>query len=129
MNRGHWKVWVAGIVLVQLLVIVVAVLLWPTPCEAEWWAALIRVGMTEEEAKGVLGSEPSEFLPRSPRSGPYRLTWTFGDDSTLCVCSDRNEKILPPMMVNRIDVWRPTPVPPLTSLRRTLARALPFLGE
>jgi hypothetical protein len=48
MNRRSWKVWVAGIALVQLLAIGVEVALWPTPSEAEQMAAHIRVGMPFE---------------------------------------------------------------------------------
>ena len=55
MDRRRWKLWVAGIALMQLLVIGVdAALLWPMPSEAEVVADRLRVGMIEGQARSLL---------------------------------------------------------------------------
>jgi hypothetical protein len=63
MDSRRWKVWVAGIALVQLLVIGVEVaLLWPTLSEAEQWANRIDVGMTWDQLKQTV---PDLYEPMS----------------------------------------------------------------
>jgi hypothetical protein len=119
MKRRSWKVWLAGIALAQLLFIGVDVALWPMPSEAERAATRLHEGMAREQVLEVV----SEDHPGHGR--PCGEQWHFDDESILFVYYDGvsdNRVIV-------IHVATPHPVPPLTRLRRTLARAFPFLKE
>jgi hypothetical protein len=117
-------VWVAGIALVQLLVIGVgAALLWPN--EAEAAAARIRKGMTLSEAEEALGRHGGG-LGGSMRAQGYQ--YPFEDGSCLTLSLVRSG-LWEPWDVGAFWTEPPTPVHPLTRLRRTLARVIPALGE
>src|SRR5713226_6953844 len=92
MERRNWKVWVAGIALVQLLVIgSVVAAMWPDPTEAERKAALIRVGMTLEEADAALGGylrQGGPFrggIPTADTEKGEESAWAEDDGSILYV--------------------------------------------
>jgi hypothetical protein len=118
-------VWVVGIALVQLLVIEIdAVLLWPTPCEAERKAVSIREGMTSKEVDKLAGT--TRFGPyyviEDRYIWPTLLHWEYEHGSRLVVALESGQ-------VASIRTTPPTPIPPLTHLRRTLARVFPALKE
>jgi hypothetical protein len=113
-----------------------AALLWPQPpCDAERMAALIRVGMTPEEVY-----DEQLHFNRSPEFGPLPrpvfVIEDFGtkekeaipqtDGSAVFITWDENGDDL---RVAAVRARLPRPVPALTRLRRTIARALPFIGE
>jgi hypothetical protein len=122
-----------------------AVLLWPLPSEAERTAARIEVGTLWDQELELLARPGQRYLADSdyreramlatgsPRRRPaVDLTaidsgtrrWRYVDGSTLNVTRD-----LEGCCVTSVFTTPPPPVHPLTRLRRTLARALPFLGE
>jgi hypothetical protein len=119
--------WVAGIVLVQLLVIEVDVaLLWPS--EAKVAAERVHLGMSEQE---VSSSFDSRIYRECVQSLSYKgFCYCFSDGSCLYVKMHWHE-VVDGECVFRVTSIRhySLPVPPLTRLRRTLARALPFLAE
>jgi hypothetical protein len=122
MDRRSWKVWVAGIALVQALIIGVDMaLLWPS--EAERAASRIRVGMTQDQVLAQLEGRGSvsegQLLLR-----PLPWIWQFGDGSSLVVLIPISEGRLVVATIHTTP-----PVHPLARLRHTLARAFPFLGE
>jgi hypothetical protein len=118
-------VWVAGIALVQLLVIGVDVaLLWPS--EAEQIASRLREGMTETEVDKAIAGLGVGYVVSTCRIYHYR--W-FDDESSLVVVMVRSEPLGQEWRVRSFRVVSSAPDQPLTRLRRTLARAFPFLGE
>ncbi len=145
MRHRSWKLWVAGIALVQLLVAGVEVaLLWPTPSEAEVSATAIHPGMTIKQVR-VLIDDPNGIHDYGLGRG--KLTYCFPDGSELHVFGaalgsrDFRDRIVISFgaalasrdfldgIVISTAFSPPDPVPPLTRLRRTLARAFPFLAE
>jgi hypothetical protein len=108
--------------------------LWPVRSEAERKAALLHVGMTEEEIVNIVRPDRGPRILRSSDNGLAKsLSKSYGDGSALFVEFDP-EPIVDGMPLNAIraayiDTSPPPTVPPLTRLRRTLARAFPFLGE
>jgi hypothetical protein len=117
-----------------------ASLLWPTPSEAERMASQLRVGMTMGQVGRVneyLGGSdpliltsgrvvaPGEFTSRIVFDDPGRSERgiVFNDGSSIIITLSENGPVA------SIRTTPPEPVSPLTRLRRTLARALPFLGE
>jgi hypothetical protein len=124
--RLRWKVWLAGIALAQLLVVGVEVALWPTPSEAERLATRVRLGMTKDEARRALdGYDPYEL-----RGWDSGFWCHFADQSDLNVGlrRDAGPKGVRDT-VSFIHTGTAPPEPPLTRLRRTLARVFPFLAE
>jgi hypothetical protein len=151
MKRRSWKVWVAGIALVQLLVIGVDVaLLWPEMSEVDELATFVRPGMTEEQVYGLVGEHMPgrlvwvwgavgrelwrpetgwaevwtlrhRFAPTLP-TDKTRKTLFFEDGSKLIVYFQGDNVI-------SVDTTPPPPTHPLTRLRRTLAGVFPFLAE
>jgi hypothetical protein len=120
-KRRSWKVWVAGIALAQLLVVGVDVALrWPQqPSEAEREAAKIKLRMTQEQVVVALGFEGPTFVYLAPP------VWQrYDDESRLILAYDSFSG-----RVISVDAFLPPPIHPLTLLRRTAARVLPFLGE
>jgi hypothetical protein len=116
MNRRSWKVWVAGISLVLLLIVGIGVAVWPTPSEAQKKAAMIYVGMTESHLYETLNP-----LPPTSTSLKTHGAWRFDDGSILNVGYDKEQ---------RVDWIRARPAdPPLTRLRRNLAGVFPFLAD
>jgi hypothetical protein len=114
------RILLLGVALVALAFVgTVAVVLWPLPpSEAEQKAELIRVGMPRSEVNELLGSS---------------TRWTVAN-----VFNGKDGSQLVVVFPHRLDLGHcvvsfhtipPPPVHPLTRLRRTLARALPFLGE
>jgi hypothetical protein len=130
MDRRRWKLWVAGIAFVQLLVIGADVaLLWPPPpSEAERMAAHIRVGMPHDQVRRVLAWYKTFD---TPEVGGRWGTWCrFEDGSSLYVGVPGG--LWPrdtTLTVNSVCTEPPPYIHPLTRLRRPLARVLPFLGE
>lgn len=124
--RGSWKVWVAGIALVQLLIIGVdAALLWPTPSHAQQAALRIRVGMTDkqwrEATKGLIDGIPHSDCRWDTH---VMASYHFGDGSYLCVT------IQPPGgVVSEISVLQLEHVAPPPFWRRIMARLIPSLKE
>jgi hypothetical protein len=148
MNRRRWKVWVAGIALVQLLVIGVEVaLLWPDPpSEVEEKAALIRVGMSWKEALDRMCSvTPASELRLVPVARLHErdgvgvivgMRWLLSDSSEVRLTFESYVQPDVPSYIRQVETTPPPPyspppppIHPLTRLRRTLARALPFIGE
>ena len=131
--RKSWKLWLAGIALVQLLVIGVDVaLLWPS--EAERGAALVRKGMTDSQVWEVLG-EPCEgrfrLLPMTVKNVFHDECYCclFDDGSYLYVSLNGSGERREEFRVTNVRTQQPLPAPPLTRLRRTLARIFPALKE
>jgi hypothetical protein len=127
--KTRWKRWVAGIVLVQLLVIGVDLaLLWPTPNDAERVAAKIEVGMTWDRARELMQPRLSVWQSPSTVAKDAPCRWSYEDGSGLIITRDPTCQ-----HVIEIDTTPPTLPPatvhPLTRLRRTIARVLPFVGE
>jgi hypothetical protein len=122
MKRRNWKVWVTGIVLVQLLVIGADVALWPVPSEAEQAAGRMKVGETLDETDLPFFSRMDAF---GNLSG-YRAQPAFSDGSSLelMVSFRQDGEIL-----DSVEVLRPNPIHPMTRLRRTLARVFPYLAD
>jgi hypothetical protein len=126
-----WKVWVAGIALVQLLIIGVDVTLL-MPSEAELMAASLHKGMTQEQMWELLG-EPGkprfwrEHLPGRYAFRGYAFRCVFTDGSRLFVFVYSSDERLEDFRVAEVRINPPLPVPPLTRFRRILARILPFL--
>jgi hypothetical protein len=121
-----------GLALLLVVGSVVAIL-WTTPCEADRKAALIRKGMTKRDVFDVMGpqSPMDDMLTRIQDPELIRgteLAWLQEDRSALHVGFRSSEAGAEPVVVY---TWtrEPPPVHPLTRLRRTLARVLPFLGE
>ena len=128
MRKHNWKAWVAGIALAQVIVLGVdVVLLWPMPSAAEQATARIGVGMTEEEVAFSIRDYTAPWPGVSdPRGG--RAWWFFKDGSCLEVRfgPSPDENTRPAVFLHATP---PPPVPPLTRLRRTLARLFPALKE
>ena len=126
MKRRSWKIWVAGIALAQLLVVGVEVaLLWPDRSEAEEAAAPIQVGMTAEQYQEVHKSIANSRWTEIVGGSSYEAyDYMFDDGSRLVVTVQPINGA-----VTSIRASASKTVPPLTRLRRTLARALPFLAE
>jgi hypothetical protein len=130
MKRRGWKLWVAGVVLAQLLFVEVGVLLlWPgPPSEAEQVAARIPLGMTVSQVKKV-------FLGRYELHSDGYREWAecntnFGDGSRVFVEFGRGRiGWLDEYVAKSVRTTPAIPVHPLTRLHRTLARVLPFLTE
>jgi hypothetical protein len=130
-----------GLALVAMLTAGVgAALLWPTPSDAEQMASQLRVGMTMGQVGQVSeylgGSDP--FILTSGRAVPPGRSSTlitfddpgrstrgvvFLDGSSITIAIDGGG------LIGHIKTTPPAPIHPLTRLRRTLARAFPFLGE
>ncbi len=128
--KQSWKPWLTGIALVQLLVVGIHLaMLWPMPSEAERVATLLHEGMTDTRAREVVGSRPS-LAVASPGGGEdvlpattLTLYWRFADGSQLSVACGAYR------LVRTIETSPAAPLPPLTRLRRALARILPFASE
>ena len=124
MRRRSWKVWVAGIALVQSLVIGVDIaLLWPTPTEADRMAAMIHKGMAMSFVAEMEEMQPVGWATRdaSGRGLSRFSARNFGDGSCILVLYDQDSRVASV-------ATGPTDAP-LTRLHRTLARVLPLLGE
>jgi hypothetical protein len=87
----------------------VAAVLWPTLSEADRRAALYPVGMIDVHEPKVSS-----------------IHWLFDDRSRLEVTFAPKDG---QWRVDRVRTWPPSPVHPLTRLRRTLALIIPALGE
>jgi hypothetical protein len=125
MKRRSWKVWVAGIALAQLLVLGVDVaLLWPS--EAEQIASRLREGMTESEVEEAVGGLGPGYVIRTGREIYHP---SFDDGSSLAVVMVWSGRLGEGYRVGSFEVVPSAPAHPLTRLRRTLARAFPFLRE
>jgi hypothetical protein len=119
--RKRWKLWVAGIALGQLLVIGIDLaLLWPTLSDAEHWADRVRMGITQQQRR-----ELARYQWFS--AGGMGHDWEgykFSDGSQLsCYHNLSTDEITGVVVQPR------APVPPLTRLRRILARLIPALKE
>jgi hypothetical protein len=130
MKRRYWKVWVAGIALVLMLLLgVVVSLLWPEPSgEAGRVAKQIHIGMMYTDALAVLDLNKAKRELYGPRDvdGAVKKTsasFTFEDRSEIMLQWDLSGRI------SLVSAGLPRQFHPLTRLRRTLARVLPFLGE
>jgi hypothetical protein len=144
MKRRSWKVCVAGIAVVQLLVIGADVaVLWPTPCEADKAIVRIHEGMSFRSAKETVNA--LFFSIYWAKLGGDRRGWvcefTFLDGSHFVAglrapsdfqgivddfYADRVFLVLP-----FLEIRPPTPArgSPVATLRRTLARVFPALEE
>jgi hypothetical protein len=124
MKRRSWNVWVAGIALVQLLVLGVDVaMLPPTAFEAEQWADRIQQGMVDAQWDEV---ERRFGFGEAPFGSAGVFLHCFADGSRLTISRNPFGNGRPYVVVG---TQPPTPTHPLASLRRTLARMLPFLEE
>jgi hypothetical protein len=113
MKRRSWKVLVAGIALVQMLVIGVDTALWPIPCEAEQWAERIRDGLTESQEFEL----DRDYVGAKESIGGWRFFYRFADGSQMTIKGSTGSAHTDP----------PPPVHPLIRLRRALARVVPSL--
>jgi hypothetical protein len=108
-------------------------LLWPTPSEAERMAERIEVGMTFRQVAKVVPPPPQGRWSANFLGDPFEIGWDQDDGSTLFIeFATPEEGELMNGKFARVAAVRTTPPPPvhpLTRLRRTLARAFPFLGE
>jgi hypothetical protein len=126
MKRRNWKMWAAGIALVIVFATGVGQsLLWPMQSEAEQKAALIHEEMTWDQVLELLGPRWSRRDPPADEFGWKQCDKSFlkvafgpSEERVRCVVSVSAE---PPLRYHRIHL--------LTRLRRTLARAFPFLAE
>jgi hypothetical protein len=127
--RQRWKAWVVGIALAQLLIIGVdAAMLWPS--EAEKALARIHEGMTMEEVEGILGG-PAYRIMQSLTVSVYEPIQRVGiwkrEVGTIIILFygivDVDERVC------ETSFQPASPIPPLTRLRRTLARIIPVLEE
>jgi hypothetical protein len=118
----RWRLWLAGIGLVQLLVIGIEMaLLWPMPSEAEQWAERVRTGITPQQRRELASAL---LFNVGSKSMGYLERYKFPDGSQLSFIYDSYADEI------RDVTMRPgEPVPPLTRLRRALARLIPALGE
>jgi hypothetical protein len=124
--RKRWKLWAAGMALVLVMVGVgVLLLLWPATPLAEQKAPLIHEGMTYSQVQAVIGS-PGASGP--PRQYPTTIWWGFSDGSSVAV-EYLLDEATQQGVVARVRTLPAYSVPPLTRLRRTLARIIPALGE
>jgi hypothetical protein len=123
----NWKLWLAGILLVQLLVVGVdVVMLWPTQSYAEQAASQVKSGMTEDDVDKLISSYwVNTSMGRDTRvSDHVQLCHRLGDGSILIVTSDpRSGRVV------SAHSWNPVKTHPLTRLRRTLAHLIPALKE
>ncbi len=136
--RHNWKLWVLGIVLMQLLVVGLdVVLLWPVPSEAESKAAAIQEGMTFAQVKEMLGPyhmmESYGFVQQRADGSPIPLdgyySWGYSDGSGLTLKFQHDEADRPTVVIG-IERKPPTSsVDSQTRLRRTLSHIFPALGE
>jgi hypothetical protein len=125
MNRRRLTL-VLGLAIVVLLVAGAGVaLLWPTPSEAERKAGLIRERMTRSEVSKVLGPLPRAAEILLPDRVEFR--WWQDDTSSIIIAFDSGLGVIEVRTL--LPLFPPPPVHPLTRLRRTFARVLPFLGE
>ena len=126
MNRRR-RTLLLGLVLVLLLAGgIVAAILWPTPSEAERMAALIQVGMTSEDVARLLPGK-FDFDVKSPEDDVFVFFEPTDPDGPAMYLTFAKSG---PRRVTAVWTTRGhSRIPPLTRLRRTLARALPFLGE
>jgi hypothetical protein len=123
MKGRHWKSWIAGIALAQLVVLgVVVAMLWPMPSEAEQAAARLCEGMKWHAIEESLRSK--QII--SDRTSA-RYWWRHPDGSALLVSWDwdgAGEQILVSFRATAA-----APVPALDRLRglfsRFLARVTP----
>ena len=128
MNRRS-LILLLGTVLVLLLG-----LLWSMPSEAQRAAWTMHLGMTWQQVDSQMGQHVKRYPSHDGHPsllGLKRLVvYTFGDGSTLGVTLQRpSQEETAVFRVTSIETAPPPPAHPLTCLRRTLARALPFLGE
>jgi uncharacterized protein YndB with AHSA1/START domain len=99
---------------------------WPTPSEAERKAALLRVGMSWDETFVLMAPRwPMTYLGNEAGTRLY-IGWPQSDGSQITVTFVPVEEGGRRALSIRTT---PPPVHPLTRLRRTLARAFPFVGE
>jgi hypothetical protein len=139
MNRRR-RTLLLGLAVLLLTLGVGAALPWPTPSEAERVASQLRLGMTMGQVGQVseyLGGSDPLILTSGRAVPPGRSTISitfddpgrgtrgivFLDGSSITIAIDEGG------LIGHINTTPPAPVPPLTRLRRTLARALPFRGE
>jgi hypothetical protein len=135
MNRRSWKVWVASLALALLLAAGGAALM-PLllGSQADQAAAMLEVGMPWQSAIETLRTIEGAYNPRrgqlfvlGPQPSEHVEVWVFRDLSSLHVTfrgTGPDELVV--IGVRSV----PTPPPPWVSdLRRTLARAFPFLAE
>jgi hypothetical protein len=127
MKRRSWKVWVTGISLAQLFVLGADVAMWPQPSEAERMAARLYIGMTEELALEILRDCHGIHGKSSTCRGGY-FCW-FQDGSRLSLGFECRVSLGQSYHVTTVRTDPPDPSPPLTRLRRTLARLMPVFGE
>ncbi len=136
--RSRRRTRLLGLALVLLLALGVGVsLLWPMPCEAEQTAALLHIGMLERDACQLIDSDtarirlPNSYSGLAPWPPDYQThSVFFADGSRAAVDFQKNSS--GEWRLSSVKVEPPDPplvTNPLTRLRRTLARILPFLVE
>jgi hypothetical protein len=102
-------------------------ILWPMPSEAEKDAASIRVGMTPGQVHEVIETLPSTRLRlMSAGEDGVVIGISYDDESGMSIWYVGEGGSL---RVREVEVFAPPPVHPLTRLRRTRARVLPFLAD
>jgi hypothetical protein len=111
-----------------------AALLWPVPSDAERAAVKVEAGMTLPQAHVSAAANAPGLIPHSSMWGPDPRE--DGPEDYLCFYGDGSALVItfgPAGEGGRHVVSvAPSPPPsvhPLTCLRRTLARVLPFLRE
>jgi hypothetical protein len=124
MKLRRRTLWLAALLLLALDLVAI---LWPRPAnQAEAFAANLRDGMLRADIEESLQSAGGMPVSRiSPDDDSF--AWRFDDGSTLAALfksrSDAEARFV------WVHAYPPDPVPPLTSLRRSLARVFPALKE
>jgi hypothetical protein len=106
----------------------------PVPSDAERAAVKVEAGMTLPQAQEAAAAKAPGLIPHSsmwgpdPREeGPEDYLCFYGDGSALVItfgpAREGGRRVV------AVAPTPPDPVHPLTRLRRTLARAFPFLGK
>jgi hypothetical protein len=111
--------------LLSLAAVLGVTVLWPAASEADEDAASIRVGMTPDQVQEVVESFPDtrRRLMAAGENGEV-IGISYDDQSGMSIeYAGEGES----RRVRDVEVFAPPPVHPLTRLRRTLARVLPFL--
>jgi hypothetical protein len=128
MNRRR-RILLLGLALLLLLAAGVGkATLSPMPSQAERRASTLRLGMTLDQASSLCDKDNLVWSAiTSLMSSRNSFHCRFADGSCLTVRGQRSWGDGPEFRISSLETTPPDH--PLTRLRRSLARVLPFLGE